>query len=249
MTPPAGYTSAQLILNDAFGGSTLNTAVWRTFISDAISGFTPWNSNGSGGSGPGPGGYNAEYFEPSAVVVNNGLSLRATRGSSQAGYTWTSGVVTTQGHFALARGYVQVKAWMPNTSTGMWPGIWFMGNAAELPEMDLFEGGYTPNPLSSFASNVHVSGVSPQVAQPGKDLATGWHIYGIDYEPGSSVTMYLDGAQVARYTTNVPTGPYFLLIDLEVAQNTNYWHTTVKSWTANPSVMRIAQVQAYGTAG
>jgi beta-glucanase (GH16 family) len=249
MTPPTGYTSSQLIFNDTFAGTTLNTSLWRTYISDASSGFSPWNSNGSGGSGPASGGYNAEYFEPSAVSVNNGLSLRATRGSSRAGYTWTSGVVTTQGHFALSRGYVQVKAWMPNLISGMWPGVWFMGNATELPEMDLYEGGYTPNPNSSFAADLHVAGGYQQFAQTGIDLHSGWHIYGIDYEPGSSVTMYLDGTQVARYTTNVPTGPYFLLVDLEVAQHTVGWHSVVGSLTPSPSVMKIAQVQAYGTGG
>jgi hypothetical protein len=249
MPAPAGYSSSQLIFDDSFTGTTLNTSHWRTYISDANSSFYPWNSDGAGGSGGDPGNYDAEYFEPSAVTVDNGLSLTATRGSSRSGYSWTSGVVTTQGLFALAQGYVQVRAWMPDMTTGMWPGIWFMGNATELPEIDLYEGGYTPNPNSAFAANLHVSGASQQIAQPGIDLAAGWHTYGIDYEPGSSITMYLDGQQVARYTQNIPTGPYFLLLDLQVAQNTTGWHTVVGTSTPSPSVMKVAEVQAYGTAG
>jgi hypothetical protein len=249
MPPPAGYSSSQLIFDDSFTGTTLNTSHWRTYISDANSSFSPWNSDGTGGSGGDPGNYDAEYFEPSAVTVDNGLSLTATRGSSRSGYSWTSGVVTTQGLFALARGYVQVKAWMPDMTSGMWPGIWFMGNSTELPEIDLYEGGYTPNPNSAFAANLHVSGASQQIAQPGLDLAAGWHTYGIDYEPGSSITMYLDGQQVARYTQNIPTGPYFLLLDLQVAQDTTGWHTVDGASTPSPSVMKVAEVQAYGTAG
>jgi hypothetical protein len=249
MAAPAGYSSSQLVFDDAFGGSTLNASHWRNYISDANSSFYPWNADAFGGSGSNPGSYDAEYFEPSAVTVNNGLSLSATSGSSRSGYSWTSGVVSTQGHFALARGYLQVKAWMPDMTTGMWPGIWLMGNASELPEVDLYEGGYTPNPNSAFAANLHVSGASQQFAQTNANLAGGWHTYGIDYEPGSSITMYLDGYQVAKYTTNVPSGPYFLLLDLQVAQNTTGWHTLVGSSTPSPSVMKVAEVQAYGTAG
>jgi hypothetical protein len=249
MAAPTGYSSSQLVFDDSFAGSTLDASHWRNYISDANSNFYPWNADAFGGSGGNSGGYDAEYFEPSAVGVNNGLSLTATRGSSRSGYSFTSGVVTTEGHFALARGYLQVKAWMPDMTTGMWPGIWLMGNASELPEIDLYEGGYTPNPNSAFAANLHVAGASQQMSQPGIDLSAGWHTYGIDYEPGSSITMYLDGKQVAKNTANVPSGPYFLLLDLQVAQNATGWHTLVGSSTPSPSVMKVAEVQAYGTAG
>jgi hypothetical protein len=246
---PAGYTSSQLIFDDTFSGSTLNSSHWRTYISDVNSGGYPWNSDGAGGSGSNAGAYDAEYFEPSALSVNSGLSVSATRGSNRSGYTWTSGVVTTQGLFAISKGYVQVRAWMPQMTTGMWPGIWLMGSKSELPEIDLYEGGYTPNPNSAFASNLHVSGASQQVVQTSTDLSGGWHVYGVDYEPGSSITFYLDGVQLAKYTSNIPSGPYFLLLNLQVAQNASGWHSLVGSTTQSPSVMKVSEVQAYGTAG
>jgi hypothetical protein len=248
MAPPAGYTTAQQFFEDSFAGTSLSPH-WHTYISDANSNGYPWSSDGAGGSGSTAGSFDAEYFKPSAVSVNNGLSLTATPGSSQPGYSWTSGVVETQGLESISAGYVQIRAWMPDMSTGMWPGLWLMGDKSELPEIDLNEGGYTQSgsPNTAMACNLHAAGVGQQIVNTGADMSSGWHTYGIDYQPGKSLTYFLDGKQVCQYSSNVPSGPYSLIIDLQVAQQTSGWHTLVGSATPTPSVMRVAEVQFYGT--
>jgi beta-glucanase (GH16 family) len=247
MSPPAGYTANEKDFEDTFSGTTLNSSNWNTYISDANSDFTPWNSNSSGGSGPDPGLYDAQYYEPANVTVDNGLSITATAGSSEPGYSWTTGVVTTQGKFAFSGGYLQVKAWMPDMTTGMWPGIWFLGDQTELPEIDLYEGGYLPDPDSTFPSNLH-NGNSQCFTEPGTDLAAGWNIFGIQYDPGVSITTFLNGVEQCSYTSDVPSGPYFLILDLEVMQNYDdsaSWHSVTSASTPDTNVEKIAEVQAY----
>lgn len=246
MAPPSGYTSSELTFDDQFSGTSLNSSAWKTYIEDANSQGNPWNSNGAGDSGINSGSYDAEYFQPSAVTVNNGVSISATRGSTQSGYTWTSGVLSTYGDETITNGYVQVRAWMPDTTTGMWPGIWFLGQSSELPEIDLQEGGYNypcTNVNGCFAANYHNGSATQTIAQTSTNMASGWHVYGLQLT-SSTITMYLDGVQMASYP-RTSQGAYFLLIDLQVAQNTSGWHTVVSSSTPSPSVMKVSEVQFY----
>ena len=135
LSPPSGYANGQLIFDDQFSGTSLDTTKWNTYLGAA--GIT-WNDHGvlpSPFSGPndlahGGTGYNAEMYGPSQVSVDNGLTLTAVHNTNQyAGtYPWLSGVVTTEGKFSLPTTgwYVQVKAEMPNQTQGMWPAIWFL---------------------------------------------------------------------------------------------------------------------------
>ena len=150
---PAGYTTQQMIFDDQFSGTTLDTTKWNTYL--GAQGIV-WNDNGSlpaPYSGPNaPISDEAAMFAPSQVGVDNGLTLTATPNTNQyAGtYPWLSGAVTTEGKFSLPTSgwYVQVKAKMPDQSQGMWPAIWFLpgvsGTASN--EVDGYEGG-GPGPI------------------------------------------------------------------------------------------------------
>jgi beta-glucanase (GH16 family) len=248
MSVPPGYTASEKDFDSSFKGTTLDPSKWNTYISDANSDYTPWNGNGAGGSGPDPGFFAVQYYDPSHVTVDNGLTITATAGSSEPGYSWTSGIVTTQGKFAFSGGYLQVKAWMPNTRTGMWPGIWLLGDQTELPEVDLYEGGFLPRPNRTFSSNLHDWVNGGCATEPGPDFAAGWNVFGIQYDPGVSITTYLNGVEQCSYTSDVPSGPYFLILDLEVMQNFDdsaSWHSVIGASTPPTDMEKIAEVQAY----
>jgi len=203
------------------------------------------------------GGPDSEYFKPSQVSVNNGLRLTAVAGSNQPGYRWTSGVVSTYGKFQFRGGYIQVKAKMPS-GDGMWPALWTLPgpsapSRADNFEIDAFEGGFLRNGVSpDFNYAWHEENPGPTaggVTGVGVDLTTGYHIYGLKWVPGESITWYLDGKQVGQITASqhqIATEPLELIIQLGVAKGSaSYWHTAYDSATPSGSAMKVAEVQVW----
>jgi len=257
MQAPAGYTAQQLIFDDQFSGTTVDTTKWNTFLGAQGQRWT-----GSGLPKPYSGGdpkNNLEYYDPKQVSVNNGLTLTARRaGAGDVGfgpYSWVSGVVTTEGKFSLPTGgwYVQLKAKMPDQSQGMWPAIWFMPGVSGTPtnEFDGYEGGElgkAPNQLG------HSDYFSPQGQQQrawstGIDVTAGYHIYGFEFIPGRSITAYFDGRQVwqvsASSAITITAEPYEIILELQVAsQHAARWHTVTTGATPSAS-MDVAEIRAY----
>lgn len=166
-------------------------------------------------------------------------------------------MVSTYGKFQFDGGYVQIKAKVP-VGDGLWPGFWMLpGRGAKHGddfELDIFEGDYTGNqvnPIDNYAWNLH----TPSGAQfggltsTGVDLGAGYHIYGIDWVPGQSITWYLDGKPVGMLTSAqapIPNEPMELILDLDVASPTTAgWHTVYDSTTPSPAVVNVAEVQVY----
>jgi beta-glucanase (GH16 family) len=147
----------------------------------------------------------------------------------------------------------------PDTTTGMWPGLWMLpGSTANTTtdnfEIDLQEGGYTATGSANDTEAYHEHDNNPGgstcggVAATGVDLAAGFHVYGLAWVAGQSLTYYLDGAQVGQITSSqcgISDEPMEIILDLQVAINASGWHTLVGSTTPSPSVMQISEVQVY----
>jgi len=253
---PAGYSNK--IFEDLFSGGALDSSKWNSYLTSRAANGWPWNSNGAGGSGSNAGGFNEEYYQTSGVSVNNGLTLTASQGSTQPGYTWTSGAICSYGKFQFDGGYVQVRAKMP-AGDGMWPGIWMLPgpgatNGDDI-EIDNFEGGFingsTPANdvyawhLLDWALNVKTGGV-PNV---GQDLTTGYHTYGLAWVPGQSITWYLDGIQVGRVTSAqlvIPNEPMELIVTLGVANSSaSGWRTFADASTPSRASMEVSDFQVW----
>jgi beta-glucanase (GH16 family) len=258
MAPPPGYSAGQLILDDQFTGTSLNSAHWNTAMGGQ--GDKTWNSGGlpAGDSAAGT-QVHQTYFSPSQVAVNDGLHLSMvpdTRYSS-LGYGYRSGVVTSRDKFSLTSGYVQIKAKMSEASQGGWPAIWFIdpngGKGSQ--EIDLQEGGFRPAgaglPSGTPANNVFVSTYhTPSGSESGFSYATptpmdaGFNTYGMEYEPGRSIKTYFDGHLVGSWTYNISTTPYEIVIwNSQASATTSDFHTTGAS--PNDSDLSVAEVQAY----
>jgi hypothetical protein len=261
MPPPPGYTSRQLIFDDQFSGTRLDTTKWTTAL--GAQGIV-WNDFGrlpapySGPNVPGD-GTEAAMFGPSQVSVDNGLTLTAQRNTNQyAGtYPWISGVVTTEGKFSLPAGgwYVQVKAKMPDTSTGMWPAIWFMPDTATSPtvEIDGHEGGATGSgfPINDAGHSNYFanSGTVSSFWNAGADMSADYHIFGFEFIPGVSVKCYFDGVQVfqvlASSGVTITAGTYEIILQLQVAAQQISGSHTVTTGATPSATMDVAEVQAY----
>jgi beta-glucanase (GH16 family) len=165
-------------------------------------------------------------------------------------------VVTTEGKFSLppTGWYVQVKAKMPDQSQGMWPAIWFLPGVPRAPfnEIDGYEGGFLGpgKPNKIMHSNYFADqGQQDQLTTLGFDTTAGYHVYGVRFIPGQSITAFVDGRQVyqllASSTVTITSEPYQIMLELQVAtQQTSGWHTVTTASTPS-STMTVAEVQAY----
>jgi len=262
MAAPAGYSAGQLIFDDRFSGTSLNSARWNTFM--AGQGGQVWNSNGlpAGDSAAGT-FFHQTYFSPAQATVHNGLTLTMVRDTrySSLGYGYRSGVVTTLGKFTLRSGYVQIKAKMSDASAGGWPAIWFLdpNSGGGSQEIDLQEGGFTAAgaglPERTPENNIFVSTYhTPSGQQSGASYATpkpmnaGFNIYGMEYIPGRSIKTYFNGRLVGSWTQNISTTPYEIVIwNSQAAVKASGFHTTGEP--AQPSYLHVAEVQVYAHRG
>jgi len=259
MAPPVGYSAGQLIFDDQFSGTSLNSAHWSPFMAGQGGQF--WNSAGlpAGDSAAGTHFFQT-YYSPSQVTVNNGLSLTMVHDTkySSLGYGYRSGVVTTYQKFTLRSGYVQIKAKMPDASLGGWPAIWFIdpnSGRGGSQEIDLQEGGFTAKaaglPGDTPENRIFVSTYhTPSGSQSNfsyvtpKPMNAGFNIYGMQYIPGQSIKTYFNGRLVGSWTQNISTAPYEIVIDnVQAAAHASGFHTTGES--PDPSVLSVAEVQAY----
>jgi beta-glucanase (GH16 family) len=260
LTPPVGYSARQLIFQDRFSGSHLDSSKWVPYIGGE---GIRWDDRGAlpaPFSGPNtPITAEAAMFGPSQVRVHNGLTLTAQRNTNvfASAYPWISGVVSTEGKFSLpASGwYVQVKAKMPDTRLGMWPAIWFLRGTPGYPdnELDLQEGGQQDfaDPNVELHSDYFSNQGQQQIpVDTGVNLSRGYHLYGVKFLPNRSITGYFDGREVWQLSTasgiTIAAQPYEIILQLEVASPVGQpaGHT-VSTGATSPASMTIAEVQAY----
>jgi beta-glucanase (GH16 family) len=261
LTPPPGYTSNEMVFNDSFQGSSLDSSYWNTYMTSAASGGYPWFSNGSGGSAIGPAGsLDAEYDQASHVSVNNGLTLLATHQSTESGYAYTSGTVSSYDKVEFDGGYLQVSMKEP-AGDGSWPAIWLLPGAAsgqktDNAEIDVQEGGFTGsgNVNDTVANHLHEGGSQwGKDTNVGTDLTAGYNTYAIDWVPGKSITWYLNGKETEQITSaqaNIPNEPMELIFSEAVAgPSASGWRTVTDQNTPANMAMMVNDVQLYQTAG
>ncbi|MER9026277.1 family 16 glycosylhydrolase [Mesorhizobium sp. M0815] len=267
LSAPAGFASSDLVFEENFSGTALGSD-WHPYLTSNAANGWPWNSNGSGGSGMGN-QFNAEYDMPSQDTVSNGLlNLTAIKqpvngvaqGSAQT-FPVTSGAVTSYGNFEFNGGYLQISMKAPS-GDGAWPALWLMpgqgaGSSGDNFELDMHEGGFTGSGPAdqTFSWHLHAgaSGTFGGVLDTGMDLTAGFHTYGINWDPGQSITWYLDGKQMAQVTSAqvpIPNEPMELIMSNQVANsNAAGWHTALDSSTPSSMQMQIDGVQLYQKAG
>ena len=249
MAPPAGYSASQLYFDDQFTGTSLNTSNWTP----ALAPGGVWDDESLGAPYSSGGPYQAAYWGPAQVTVDNGVTLTARHTTSSdvgysKGFKWVSGVITSNFTLPSNGWYVQISAKMPDTSDGMWPALWFFPANTD-QEFDGFEGGWQgSSPNDQGHSDLFLSSQQQEVwSTGGTDITAGYNTYGFQFIPGQSVTIYLNGKQVDQVSSSsVASEAYYMLIELQVASSASSgWHTVLSAGTPNPANMQIGEVQAY----
>jgi hypothetical protein len=261
----ADASRGRVLFEDVFAGNSLSRERWNPYICDNNSRGWPWLMQPSvavpSSATVAKNSRNAAYDLPSAIRVDDGLTLRAYRGTRAAGYSWTgsvicsrptsnnfgSGTVHTAG-FTFADARVEVRAKMPDLRAGQWPSIWFLpAFQDDGAEIDLFEGGFLAkaiNPNRLMAVKLFNRGNQQQFLDCHTDLSAGYHTYAMEYRQGTSLKIFFDDSNVYTYTRNVPAGPYFIILANGIASaHTAGWHTQVSNSTPAINLMQVSSVR------
>jgi beta-glucanase (GH16 family) len=230
-----------LVFDSEFNGSTLDATKW-----------TPgWF--GSGYTGPIDLPYGLDVCATSQVSVSSGslqIDAIAEQNTSSQGtgtFPYTSGVVTTMAptypwtspaSFSFTYGYAEARIWLPANGSAIadWPAFWLYATALSHTypngEIDILEG-LGGSAEAHMSSTLGIQG--PLTG--GGTYAGGWHTFAADWEPGS-VTIYYDGVSIGSFTTQIPSTPMFLLLDLDVS-------TSLSPPAIAPATMMVDYVRVW----
>ena len=214
------------------------------------------NGNGStlAGNGEQEWYINSNYGPTSSVkpwTDSNGvLTLTAAPASAATssqinGYSYTSGEVNTYHSFSQLYGYFEMKAQLP-AGQGFWPAFWLMPeNGAWPPELDVMEvlGNATTtlyNTVHSEATGTHTATGDGGVTVA--DMSTGYHTYGVDWEP-DFITFYFDGQAIYKTATPADMNtPMYMIANLAAG---GYWPGNVTPGSVGQ--MNIDYIRAYAS--
>jgi beta-glucanase (GH16 family) len=251
---PVGQTGSwDMIFNDEFDGTVLDTNKWTTCY------WWDWDNQGCtiGGNNE------MEWYQPDDVIVTNGhLLLQARRREivSNEGkiYPFTSGMISSSRAredaappgLLFQYGYAEMKARLP-AGKGLWAGFWMLpGNYESKPEIDIMEVlGHTPDTIHMTLHYQMPNGneVVEGNIWIGPDLSYGWHTFAVDWKPDNLI-WYVDGIEHWRYSdsAHIPNEPMYLVINLAVGGD---WPGAPDSSTRLPSYFEIDYVRVWKRQG
>lgn len=181
------------------------------------------------------------------VSVANGVAtVTAERKATPSGREWASAIMSTRGRFAQQYGYFEARI-RYDAGNGLWPAFWMNpADGSWPPEIDILEAypNTTAWPWTTRIYSTLHYGASNSTHEIITDLGTpvsgGWHTYGLDWRPGS-LTFYFDGRKLGTITQDVPSKPFYLILNLAVGN----WSASADGSTPSPARMQIDWVRVY----
>jgi beta-glucanase (GH16 family) len=219
-----------------------NAGSWHLNFSDDFSGTSldlkKWHPNWFGASETAITNsvdtHDQECIDPKQTTVSNGELNIAAIAKSCDGYSFASGLISSNGLFSFTYGYFEARIWTPGgSSISDWPAFWADGqNWPQDGEIDVMEG------LGGSACwHFHYSDGDPGGCAAVHDPGSSWHTYGADWEPGS-VVYYYDGIRVGQITTGVTSSPMYLILNLGVS-------SSMSPPIVVPAIMRVDYVRVW----
>ncbi len=127
-----------LVWQDHFDGMELNRSYWNVEV-----------------NGTGCGNHELQYYidSPDNISVRDGNLVLTARRTDYDNHAFTSGRINTQGKVAFSYGIIEARILLPETTDGLWPAFWMMGN-------DIKENGWPKCGETDILEMGHADGIS-----------------------------------------------------------------------------------------
>lgn len=219
---PTSYNGYDLVWNDEFDGSTLNTSDWNYEIGTGNNG---WGNN------------ELQYYTEDNVSIADGyLTIEAKRQFFN-GSSYTSSRITTLDKQFFKYGRVDIRALLPY-GQGMWPALWMLGQSfttagwPQCGEIDIMEmaGGDAPGKGDNVVlgtlhwdNNGTYANYGDKTSLSSGTFADEFHVFSIIWDE-NSIFWYLDD-QLYHSADITPNGleefheSFFFIFNVAVGGN------------------------------
>ena len=197
---------------DEFDGTSLDLGKWQPNWGGATSSSVTKPVNTA----------ELSCYDPRQVTESGGaLHLTAVKRPCLK-WQYASGLVETARTFQFTYGYAEARMYLPASDVfgacTNWPAFWVNGNdGAPIEEIDTMEclGGDVQWHYSWDHYHHEATNLTEAWHNAMPHTASGWHTFGVDWEPGS-MTFYYDG--VSQGSVAQPaTHPHYLVVNLAVS--------------------------------
>ncbi len=211
-----GPTNWELSWSDEFDGEALDLTAW-----------TPQLGDGSAYGIPGWGNGELQSYTAEQALVSDGLLTLRAEEKSTDGKAYTSARIRTQATFTSGRIEARIK--LP-AGKGLWPAFWMLPENGTWPstgEIDImeFRGENTHETLGTihYGNAWNDKGSLGKALTTEDDLSEDFHIYAIEWRPGSIQWFFDDvlfysaiAMQTAPYAWPFDDGQFYILLNLAV---------------------------------
>ncbi len=239
--PPPPPPAWQLVWQDEFDGTALDTARWV---------------RETGGHGW---GNNELQFYTDRVEnarLDNGFLVIEARAEAFGNRAYTAARLKTQGLAAWRYGRIEARIQVPR-GQGLWPAFWMLGDNIDrvgwpaCGEIDIMENiGREPGIVHGTVHGPNYSGangVGGAYTLGSGAFADDYHVFAVEWN-ASSMQWFVDGT---LYRTVLPSDlpgswvfdhPFFIILNVAVG---GYWPGNPDSTTVFPQTMRVDYVRVY----
>lgn len=192
-----------------------------------------------------PGGDPGGWWEPSHVVVKNGVLSLETYRDSRFGGRWVSGGVSSSRGLKQTYGKYEVRFRMDH-GKGV-SGILLLVPVADHwpPEIDFAESGGAHSRRNGMSATLHYGNDNSQIQRSVRADFSRWHRMGVQWTPGKLVYT-LDGRRWATVRSpHVPNEPMEFAIQAQAGTCGEEWAPCPDSSTPSRVDLQIDWVVAY----
>ncbi|RYC29471.1 glycosyl hydrolase family protein [Lichenibacterium minor] len=252
-------TGFKLTFDEEFDGRSISQTGATTTWAD-IRAANRYDANSDIGFGKSSFLDSASGYDPFAVR-NGALTITGIPYTVRSGYpgSWQSGLIHSRQSFVQSYGYFEMRAKF-NSVPGTWPAFWLLPattlhpagrNGSLWQELDVVEqyGAYTQGVYSTIhTTQAAPSGVSWNFFSSHPEISSGFHTYGMDWEP-ATIKYYVDGVLMGtKPTPDDMAGPMYVIFDL--ARDTPYAANAaamtmdvdyVRAFSKDPNAVAVVQ--------
>lgn len=240
------YSGFELIWNDEFNDSAINTSNWNFEIGNGCPGLCGWGNNES------------QYYTMENTAITGGNMVITATEQTIGNNAYTSSRLTTKDKFEFEFGRVDIRAQLPK-GQGIWPALWMLGANIDqvgwprCGEIDIMEmvGGDANGRDNTTHGTIHYDDNGHTFFGEGRSLSSGifndnFHLFSIIWNE-TEITWLLDDepyftADIRSPEMSELRNDFFLIFNIAVGGN---WPGEPDANTSFPQEMKVDFIRVY----